>query len=367
MLNKKDINEVMGVPRNLTQTGEKLFSKLMEMFNDRLPNRPVPLENLPDKIFLSMYSNVGDKNPVKISGIEFNIEFQEIPEEYGEVMTAMSIVRQAIPKKGSKNQMTLKSFNENNNIGMYLIIGTANQDIDLIKFFNEKKSQITSSITHELKHIFDTEKYNKSKITDLGQYSVVNQMTKIPQKTISMVMFNTYYTSKIEQIVRNSEVYSEIKTANIKTKKEFLEFILSNKTILHLKSIIKMDFNSFYNELMNDTDLIKEIMLANVDGYNLPKHKDQLINDYLVLIKREYALGVFNFFRNEKVKDTSDEVLWKLGLGSFDNFDFIKKQTDSLLNKPANTFFKELLRKHRIIARQTLHKIYKLYAIINEE
>ena len=367
MLKNKDINEAIGVPRNLTQTGEKLFNKLMELFNDRLPNKPVSLKNIPKKIFLSMYSNVGDKKPVKISGVEFHIDFVEVPKEYGEIMTGMEIMRQGTPIKNNKNQMTLKSFNEYNNVSMYIKIGTPNQDIDLISFFNKNKYDITSSITHEFKHIFDSEKYNKVKITDLGQYETVNQLTKIPQRTVAMVMYNTYYTSKVEQIVRNSEVYSEIKSANIKTKQQFLTFLLTNRTILNLKSILKMDYNTFHKDLMDDIHFIKQIMLANVDGYKIPKNNEQLINDFLTLVKREYAMGVFTHFRNKMTQNTTDQILWNIGLKSFDNYDYLKKQTDSLLNKPADIFFKELLRKHRVVAKETLRRIYKLYAIINEE
>lgn len=360
-----ELKEIIGIPKNIDNVSQKLFDKLLEIFNDRLPNKLVNVEKLPEKLFLSMYSKIGDKKPFKISGVEINFNYREIPSHYGEKFLGMSVAQHS--KIENKSFYRKKPYDDTKTITLQVDIGTPNNSINLIDFYNKYKVELISSFAHEFKHVYDTSVYNKEKITDRATYATSTHLAhNIPQETTSKLMYHVYYTTNIEQIVRNSEIGTALKVANVKTKQEFLKFLLNNYTINTLKEIINLDYNTFYNELLNDSNHIL-ILMKNSFNYTGTDDKNKLIMDYLTKIKTIFEDFIFDYYKNEMVKNNPMISIFNQIDGSFDNEDFIKNHIKKYKNLPTKEFFQQLLRNNRVVARNTLRKIYKLYAIINED
>jgi len=116
-----------------------------------------------------------------------------------------------------------------------------------------------------LKHLFDDSKIKSKKIDDYAYYKSY-QIGGFP-KVIRDFTFLLYYTTTIENLVRPSEMYSDMIDKNI-TKSKFAEYLKSSEIIKNLKESRDFSFEDFINEINNDSDIEMMLQGAEDKGYN---------------------------------------------------------------------------------------------------
>jgi hypothetical protein len=243
----KLLNEEVGVPKNILLSSEKLYKELL--------NKVSSLTSVEDNYEFEIRSDF------KISDLEFeqiNIELEiKVIEQMTEPDTiSMGFKLQskiAEPKFNLEHQIS-------DIIDLNILIGFPNEwDLnDLKNYIIKDRVDITSSLAHELKHFFDYRMKPEGSSIEMTKYKSYSE-TNVGIPPIDKFIFALYFTHSIENLVRPTQLASNVKSLNI-TQKEFYDFFVNSDLFKTLKEIQTSSFDKFIGEMFQYVPKIKEYL-----------------------------------------------------------------------------------------------------------
>jgi hypothetical protein len=362
-------NEALGVPTNILDTAKQVY-------DDILASNFKFIEGSQDDI------NSNSKGYTQISGdykigedtydtIKYFILVEFDPEAEDIVLQSMSVQSSFETRRGKKDVEIKAITNDEISLIFDFIcpdtFDTQQTNEAIKQFLIDNKSEITASITHELKHVFDRSKKKDVNLPQLAKYQTVVKFIGDRIRPIHDFCFALYYMSVIETLVRPSEVASLIQSGEI-TKKEFLNFLKSNETYKMLNNIKNRSYEKLRHDLLGYMDYILDVLDDEPEAIK-GKTDEEIVDIFLTRIRKFLQTGSINFIENiifgtSLPNNIPLKLLQMIGIGSEAEFDFLKKTAKSILKTDDNrSFYRTEIRNNARKADIIMRKLAKLYDI----
>lgn len=365
---KKILREAVGVPTGITDAGKNIYEDLIDFLEDNpnyaIDGDTIELENEDGRYdfadFTSDYVNV-----------EINVG--EIPhDEY-------VILGMGVASRTNLNKKTLRlDMLDMDNIDINIRVGyPENEKVDSDKVISLLKSdrvKIISSFVHEIKHGFDSIKKKSESVKERSMYSVFTN-NRFGNEVVDQFMFDLYYMTLIESLVRPSELQSEFEQMGV-TQEKFLKALQSQETYKNLKRISEFSYKGFREKLKQNMDFV-DIVIKNFQDEEQPKNDEEKIDLFLkglyITISnnklnhvRRYLLSdvnpfaaLFGIFGGGQIKDDMEEEKEAL-------FEKIVKELRKYQNNPTK-YFEKVISDNSREAQRMIRKLSKLYSLAKSE
>lgn len=357
---KKEFNEALGVPDNIVKVSKQVFEDFKREFKKVL-NKDEDLKYTftyrPAKPY-----RIADMD---IKEIKYNVELH--PTDQTEKVDIISYGVSGKSKLiGKNNKPFLLSIDKEGKTNFYirLVVPEEWSENEVIDFFDRNNVNNVKNFTHELKHEYDEFKKPLRSYPSRVDYRTFTEMMG-GFEPLNELVFNMYFISEIENLVRPSEVAAEIESLGI-TKDEFLKFLLSNETYKTLKEIndfslkqLKQDLKPLLGEIR---ELIDELD-PDFDAYNRTDEEviDEMLNMlYITLVNKRNR----NFIQG--MISSPAEMIFGLEPEKENWFIKYQKITEKYKNNPIG-FFKALEKEMKIKSFKVIKKISKLYDYIKND
>jgi hypothetical protein len=353
---KEVLLEALGVPEGILKSAESMYKKLIKFISDEGDN------------------NIGDENyffnlkgPFKINEYEIksiNLKLTFATTNYVDVIT---IVGMSFRSKIKLDDTTLTLINNTDKKNIEMGINTAIPNTitfsEFYEFLKNNSKEIISSFSHELKHAYDSVKKPSESIKDRSKYAAYSSVG-FGLKPIDEFIFNLYYTTVIESLVRPTEVMSLLKQNKVK-RKNFIDFLLNNETYNTLKKINNFSFDNLKMRLSQDIPAIDEILeRLNEEGeYNTNEEKiDRIL--YLTYINLGNDMG-----RTFHIALTNNPFESIFGLSDERKVTMLNDFVNEIskFNDNPNGFFEYEEKKFKFVSNKMMKKLSKLYAMLPED
>lgn len=347
----KLINEKLGIPDNIVETTNLIFSKIINY-----------LKKNKDEVMFDNSLNFTVSDDFTISDYKFNsitifinLDYKPFYRKTG--INSISINNEFELDTTTMLMQDVNYLIDNNTIQFNLTVQSFRYKLSTIyNYFKKNKVDITVKLTHELKHQYDKYKNPRIKIGKLADYySKARTVINIPP--INQFIHAMYYTHDIEKLVRSSELYSLIKSGKV-NKTNFKEFMSNNQTIIYLKKLKELNFDSTIQELKTSflDDIVKFLQFENPELEIEGLSSDQLIKLFLKIVYLKISLSK-NMFLNNYLEDF-DSL-------SKENKKYIQKNFNvNNLDKYSDYFYAEQ-KKINKKADELIRKLYKLFDLTN--
>jgi hypothetical protein len=374
------ISERLGVPENIIESSQDLYEKILKELKDENIKYSETSNGFD---FILYFNNLNYLISDYI--IEtININFQTIITKSVNKDVMVSMGFGITPKIDYKNKVMIPNFDihneklENVKLNMRFAftseIETTNPLNRLYDFFINEKKQIISSIAHELKHAFDKFKKKEESIHSVAKYNTVQQL-RFNIEELDNFLYNSYFIHFVENLVRPTEIATELKLGNI-DKKGFIEFLNNNETYKRLLDIREFSYEKMKKNLL----LQKEIIKKSLTHPSISENNDEYINFINSLNEKELVDYVIKLLFTNMAKLGKNIVKDMLIETMMEEFGFITdfskiNYIDSYANqykkygKNYDKFFEDEEKRFKFTANRILKKIHKLYDMAenNEE
>jgi hypothetical protein len=234
---------------------------------------------------------------------------------------------------------------------------------ELYQFIKVKDKDIISSFAHELKHSYDSVKKPSESIRDRSKY-VAYTSVGFGLKPIDEFIFNLYYTTVIESLVRPTEVMSLLKQNKVK-RKNFIDFLLNNETYTTLKKIYNFSLENLRMELSKEIPTINKI-LTQLNERGRYKTNEEKIDRILYLTYINLGNDMGRTFQSVLTTHPFEGIFGFMDKRKDIMFnDFIKEI--SKFNDNPNDFFEYEEKKFKFVSSKMMKKLSKLYAMLPED
>jgi hypothetical protein len=356
----KMLREALGVPNNILKLGRDVYTRFLDNLESELPNSGDDFSEYRDYFYLNGDFVISDYN---FKRIEITVEIFNADIKETAVLASMNYKPNITVNKDILRLVKSDDFNSDKvNLGVTIAVKPNTTKTDLIQAIINNEKEYISSFTHELKHAYDNYKKKTNSLIGGNEYrAIASSNYRIP--TVDKFFHYSYFIHNIENLVRPSEVASEIEHGNI-TKKGFINFLASNSTYNKLKEINKMTLSSMLSDLNNEKEeMIKILQLSkmpvpnddelvettlNLLFLNLRYQKIDILSKTLLNLPYE-LVGLFG---NSKSKEYKFLMRYKKSLEKFDNY---------------KDFFNYEFEKFKNISEEMMKKISKLYAMAKDD
>lgn len=352
---KEVLLEALGVPEGILKSAESMYKQLLKYISDE---SDIDVE---DENYYFKLDGPFKINEYKIKSIKLRLTF--ITTDNVDTITIASLGFSA--RARLDNNLTLINSNDKNNLEMSINIAIPDTITfsELYQFIKVKDKDIISSFAHELKHSYDSVKKPSESIRNRSKYLAYTSVG-FGLKPIDEFIFNLYYTTVIESLVRPTEVMSLLKQNKVK-RKNFIDFLLNNETYNTLKKIHNFSLDKLLMELSQEMPTINSILnhLNEQGRYNTDEEKiDRIL--YLTYINLTNDMGK-TFF--SVLIDNPFEA----------SFGFLDERKPVMLNNFINEitkfndnpkdFFEYEEKKFKFVSSKMMKKLSKLYAMLPED
>ena len=346
--NQAEIDEAAGVPENIVETAERLYSLVSNVVASSDFEK---IQNRNGFLF---------KENFRISDLEFNLArfrfvFQVKEQEAPVLFEQMNVKFEG---KFDDSKLVYNRYKdlELDITNVLFINKEANYDNIKEYFINEKK-EIIEFIAHELKHYYDFFKMGKYKLKDKAVYDA-NNVAVFHLTPVDNFIYLLYYSSAFENLVRPTEIYAAIKQNGVK-QKDFYNFLLNHDTYKMVKVLKDFTYENLKQELKdNYMDRVDEILKSY--GKSDVTDPDEKINLIMKL--------VYTTITNEKL------AIFKSKLSMFHKIKFIYKSQNEAYDefkknvarfKSYDDFFRYHEKEFNFVGDRLFKKISKLYSLID--
>lgn len=349
------LNEALGVPDNIIETSENLyndiFSKLKTYSKDKFKN-PRGAE-----FVLANNYQISD---VLINRVVTNIIIQP-HEKVDEIILAWS----RIGGRHSLDSKTLRIKNRDFGgeilLAMNFIVPLNWEYSDFINYFSQNRNSLTSSISHELMHSFEHVKKPSYKVEDLSDYGTYSGL-RFGIPAIDEFIQNLYYIHQIENTVRPTEVATLLKLDQVK-KKDFLNFLMSNKTYKRLKKISNFSIDDFKSKIKRNIIDVDKV-LDEVGELQNFKTDDEKVERILELL----LINLVNTKMEDFEELITNDPFEKLFGYSGEKAKKFQKYLNSLSKfKTPDQFLQYEQERFKEISLKMIKKISKLYDMAQDD
>jgi hypothetical protein len=360
------INEALGVPNSILEAAEDLYG----VFADNL--RSITDKEREYDFQGDLDIVLGDKKKIRIDEYNLKIEVNEDEDFTSKVAIAsMGMGQQFRFDRDIMMKTTAQSTTADFSI-TYIVLPEW-EPKDLYEEFIRDRDRTIGSLAHELKHKYDKQVKPIDLIGKDAEYAAIERLPPflIPEVDEKFVRY-IYFTDIAEDLVRSTEVASNIRSKGIK-KSEFREFLKNNKTFQNLVEIKNFTFEKLIRGIYNNIDTVDMIfdkIDVDTDGMST---KDK-VKKFLTIIYVNIAnlkLEVFSDYVSDS-EDLFKQFLRSMG-SSFPEDDKVdkillnfQKHVIKYKDNPLQFFKSEIDRFHKV-SDQTMRKISKLYAMAKDD
>jgi hypothetical protein len=368
----KFINEALGVPDSILTAAEEVF--------DIVVNNVKSIDKKEDTYAFSgeLDFELGDKKKIVIDSYELTVNVEELDGYDGNVLIMSMGMGQSF---NFDREVMMKRIEPSTTAEIEITFGVSEnwEPHELYDTIMKERVKHLSAIAHELKHKYDKQAKELDLVGRDAEYTATQRMSTFGIPVIDHKFFRyMYYISIAENLVRTTEVASELKSKNI-TKSKFKEFLENNNVYKEFIEIKNFTFNSLIEgmkEQMNRVDALLEHIGTDPENMSENEKIDEVLNlVYVNLVN--LRMGIFN----DMISDKADEIRNFLKLMSKNVPSFLeddnKEKMDNLRTKFLNYlikfqnnptgFFEDECEKFNYISTKMLKKISKLYAMAKDD
>lgn len=346
------LREELGVPKGLLDVSKTVFDDFKNYFLSALD------ESQNEYNFVVVPTKEAKIGDMTIDEVVFDIQIHE-DNRFDEVDVArMGVSFQARIEKTKKPKVVSKDYDGIVEFEIHFVTPEGWKEQDVIDYLQNNRSELLSSFSHELKHVYDGYKKPTSPLSERIDYETAKKLMEMfpPLRKFSFVL---YYTHVIENLVRPTELASAIESNEI-TKQNFIEFIKNQKTYQYLTYGKNLTLESLKEKLMTKIPEIENLFdVADVeyDGMSDTEKVEKLLELY------------FMNMTNNKVEmfvdGLADDIFEKLFGFSGEKFATAEKyqnQFRKFIDTPEDFFKKEISEINKT-SDKVLRKLLKLYAL----
>lgn len=346
------LREELGVPKGLLDVSKTVFDDFKNYFLSALD------ESQNEYNFVVVPTKEAKIGDMIIDEVVFDVQIHE-DDRFDEVDVArMGVSFQARIEKTKKPKVVSKDYDGIVEFEIHFVTPKGWKEQDIIDYLQNNRSELLSSFSHELKHVYDGYKKPTSPLSERIDYETAKKLMEMfpPLRKFSFVL---YYTHVIENLVRPTELASAIESNEI-TKQNFIEFIKNQKTYQYLTYGKNLTLESLKEKLMTKIPEIENLFdVADVeyDGMSDTEKVEKLLELY------------FMNMTNNKVEmfvdGLADDIFEKLFGFSGEKFATAEKyqnQFRKFIDTPEDFFKKEISEINKT-SDKVLRKLLKLYAL----
>jgi hypothetical protein len=365
------ITEALGVPDSILDAAEKIYDLIGQ-----------DLKSITTKDEKYEFSNevdieLGDKKKINIEDFELVVNIEEYPKQIKGKPVIISMGMGQSFHFDRKVMMKRIQKSETAEIEITYGVGENWEPSDLYDVYVEDRSEHLGSIAHELKHKYDKQSKELDLIGRDAEYRATHNYGSFGIPIIDgTFMRYLYYTTIAENLVRTTEVASQLKSDNI-TKSQFKDFLSNNRVYRELLEIKNFTFEKLIEGLRKDMDEVDKVLIY-IDENPSELTEEQKIRRILEIVYINLVNTKMSTFI-DMTSNSRDELrsLFRGLMGSSLVDDEEEKKMDKLKNKFANhiskykgnttQFFKDEIENFNYIATKMLKKIGKLYAMAKDD
>ena len=244
---------------------------------------------------------------------------------------------------------------------------------DIYNDFVSNKSDYISSLSHELKHKYDSNVKDISLYGDTAKYVGTQKSRGFDVKAIDTVfLIYLYYTSSFEELVRMTEMASLIKSNNI-TKKDFKNFLINSKLYERFKKIKSYTYEELRSSIKSELSSVVTF-LEGLDEDVESLSEDQIIDRFLEIVYINLVNNIISDFDRFMEVNPLNQLFSFFGLSDDeddDNYEIIEvkrkffKFMKRYQYRPLD-YFKDEIKVMNKSADKTLRKLSKLYDLAKD-
>ena len=353
---KEVLLEALGVPEGILKSAELMYKQLLKYISEEGGN------NVEDENYYYRLEGPFKINEYKIKSIELRLSF--ITTDNVDVISLVSMGFSSRSRLDDTT-LTLIDSHDKKNLGMSINIAIPNVITfsELYEFIKNNYKVIISSFAHELKHSYDSVKKPSESIRSRSKYAAYTSVG-FGLESIDRFIFNLYYTTVIESLVRPTEVMSLLKQNKVK-RKNFIDFLLNNETYTTLKKIHNFSLDNLKMELVKEMPRINKI-LKNLNEQGRYKTNEEKIDRILYLTYINLGNEMGRTFQSTLSTDPFEAIFGFSDKRKDVIFnDFIKEI--SKFNDNPNNFFEYEEKRFKFVSSKMMKKLSKLYAMLPED
>lgn len=364
LIKKTFLNEAVGVPENIMESGRKLY-KIVSEFLYNIDSKKENYRATFDDVELVVSDMVFDEINLNV-----NVEEDEDFPYEKPLIAALGVSNEFNFDNGILLQVNAESTSIDLTINF--IAPEEWEPSDLYDEFTKEKVKTTSIMSHEIMHRFNKQKQRTDLIGRGAEYQAyASSGLNFGIPVINNFMMYSYYIQSAENLVRPPEIATRMIENGI-TKEQFYEFLTNDETYVELRKIKNFSYEYLIEQLYEQMD--------NIDG--LLEHASVDIDDMDEETKIKYVLRlVYVNLVNAKIDifdkffySTSEQISNMFG-GLFGGI--VSKEKDKVRNKFINhvikyedremEFFKDECERFNYESTKLMKKITKIYSLIPDE
>lgn len=374
------LDEKLGVPKGINRQASKLYDELIkDLESYKKGEKSLPkLSEYDNKDYSQMLIGKYDLqiNDLSLDKVPFFIRFYyfgDIPEP--ELMAASYANKYGFIK--NDKDLKIEKKYKNSFFLLKVAVGETSTKDSLISKI--KRDLKPDTIAHELMHLYDSFKKEKSSIESSVEYNSY-QRGGFP-KIMSDFLHLLYYMTSIENVVRASELYQSLLDNEV-SKSNFKEFVDETKMMKNIRKSENFSLSKFKEELESDKGVNLMVEEAIEDGYeSIGSVADDALNLLIINISSSALDSTDNILKSYMAQSAINlDSLGKLFslIGVEDSKEM--KEVEDLSNKKFNQvlskyqkygrnpqkYFEYLEKRLNFVGNKMKRKLYKLYDMVKE-
>lgn len=347
---KKVLREALGVPEGIVSASRKLYDEFTSYFFNAIT------QGVNEYDFY-----VTPNNPMNIGGlvideVNFVVTIHENKRADEVDVVSMGVGGKVEVENDPKPIMKVKDKGGVVLFQMDIVVPEDWKESDVIDYFNKNRPKIISSFTHEMKHEFDDFKKPFMSVKDRLDYEMAKEMMQ-GVNSLRKFAFLMYFTHRIENLVRPSELASLIDTEQI-TKKEFVDFVKNNNTYKMLDDARNLSLESMKSEMLGEVGRIKKLFDNNdidYDGMSDEEIVDEMLDIFYITMSNQKM--------NRFLDIMSDNIFERLIGFSGSKLKNVEKYQNYVSKFESNPkeFYNYEFGKMKNVSDKMIRKLYKLY------
>jgi len=369
----KLLNEIVGVPENILQAAEKLYSEVEKHV------KSINTKEEEYEFYGSLDVELGVKKKIQITDYKLTVKTEEIENYNGKPDIASMGVLQAF-MFDRKILMKVSEKTPKLELVINFVVSENWEPYELYETMEKDKINQIASLAHELKHKYDKQAKPFALIGKDAEYQATQSAGTFGIPAIDRKFFRyAYFITGIENLVRPTEVASQMRSQNIK-KSDFEEFTKTERVFKELTEIKNYTFEKFIEDIKSNMPRVDALLDYIGEDYS-DMNDDEKIESVLNLVYMNIANKRAEIFMN-MTSDSMDELIRMTSLFGQVSSALIKKakeleKTDevrrkflSSISKHQNNpikFFEEEIENFSYVANKMLKRLVKLYSIAKDE
>ena len=249
----KILNEVVGVPENILDAAEKLYNEVEKHV------KSIDTKEEEYEFDGSLDVEMGTKKKIQITDYELTVKIEEVENYKGKP----DIISMGVAQDFMFDRRILMKVSEKTaklNLFITFVVGENWEPNELFESMENDKLNQTASLAHELKHKYDKQAKPFALIGKDAEYQAAQRVGTFGIPAIDRKFFRyAYFISGIENLVRPTEIASQMKSKNLK-KSEFEEFTKTERVFQELNQIKNYTFENFIEDIKSNMERVDALL-----------------------------------------------------------------------------------------------------------